>query len=191
MRRNLGTFCYILTGLFGYAWPYVRDLKAAVEWVSSNRDTFERAVSTSHQVTALLGDVTRLLSEYRNSYVQASCTGGLAQPGFLTPVSSGHLRGELWFLPYQGSARLHPALRALIRESDMRHAANGLPTPGGSKAIRIQLEVAAEVARASGGGVSGGGGVGGLFGHRLQCNDDADAGGGTCHSREDTPLENP
>ena len=195
MRHELGTFCYILKGLFGYACTYVREKKGVVEWAASNIDAFEQDVSTSHQVTALLGDVTRLLSEYRNSYVQASCTGGLAQPGFLTPVSSGHLRGELWFLPYQGSARLHPALQALIRESDMRHAADGLPTPGGSKAIRIQLEVAVEAAIARGGGGSGGGDGGGdgggAHGCSLQRDNNADAGGGTRHGHKGTLLAKP
>ena len=28
--RELGTLCYILTGLFGYACPYVRELKGVV-----------------------------------------------------------------------------------------------------------------------------------------------------------------
>ena len=69
--RKLGTFCYILTGLFGYAWPYVRDLKAAVEWASSNRDAFEQAVSASHQATALFDNFSRLLLEYLNACVQA------------------------------------------------------------------------------------------------------------------------
>ena len=32
LRRELGTFCYILTGLFRYACPYVRDIKGVVEW---------------------------------------------------------------------------------------------------------------------------------------------------------------
>ena len=31
LRRKLGTFCYILMGLFGYACPYVRELKGIVE----------------------------------------------------------------------------------------------------------------------------------------------------------------
>ena len=50
----------------------------------------------------------------------------------------------------------------------MRHAAAGLLTPGGSEDVRIQLEVAAKVARASGGGSSGGGGKDGARGLRLQ-----------------------
>ena len=36
LRRELGTFYYILTGLFGYACPYVRGLKGIVEWAMSN-----------------------------------------------------------------------------------------------------------------------------------------------------------
>ena len=92
MRQELGTFCYILTGLFGYACPYVRKLKGIVDWAVSNRDAFERAISNSHQVTALLDYVSRLLSEYLNSCVQASFTGNLTHPGSLTPVSFLHLR---------------------------------------------------------------------------------------------------
>ena len=114
LRRELGTFCYILTGLFGYACPYVRELKGIVEWTVSNQDAFERSISKSHQVTALLDDVSRLMSEYLNACVQASCTGNLMQPGSLTPVSFLNLRSELKFLPYNGIARLHPTLRALV-----------------------------------------------------------------------------
>ena len=58
---GLGKFCYILTKPFGYACPYVRELKGIVEWVVSNRYAFERAISNSHQATALLDDVSRLL----------------------------------------------------------------------------------------------------------------------------------
>ena len=64
LRQELGTFCYILTGLFGYACPYVRDLRGIVEWAASNRYAFERAISNSYQATALLDDVSRLLLEY-------------------------------------------------------------------------------------------------------------------------------
>ena len=58
LRRELGTFCYILTGLFGYAFPYVRELNVIVEWETSNRYDFERAISNSHQETALLDDIS-------------------------------------------------------------------------------------------------------------------------------------
>ena len=44
LRCGLGTCCYILTGLFGHACPYVRELKGIVEWADSNRDAFERAI---------------------------------------------------------------------------------------------------------------------------------------------------
>ena len=71
-------FFYILMGLFGYACPYVRDLKGVVNWAASNRDTFERAISTSHQVTDRFDNISRLLSEYMNNCAQASYTGGLA-----------------------------------------------------------------------------------------------------------------
>ena len=110
LRRELGTFYYILTGLFGYACPYVRELKGIVEWAASNQDAFERAISNSHLATALLDDVSRLLSEYLNTCVQASCTRDLTQTVSLTPVSFLHLRSELKFLPYHGIARLHPTL---------------------------------------------------------------------------------
>ena len=36
LRRELGTFCYILKGLFGHACPYVRELKGVKEWTVSN-----------------------------------------------------------------------------------------------------------------------------------------------------------
>ena len=36
LRRELGTFCYILTDLFCRAFPYVCELKEIVEWVASN-----------------------------------------------------------------------------------------------------------------------------------------------------------
>ena len=61
LRHELGAFCYILTGLFSYVCPYVRELKGVVKWAASNRDAFERAVSTSQQATALLGNISRLL----------------------------------------------------------------------------------------------------------------------------------
>ena len=54
LRRKLGTFCYILTGLFGYACSYVRELKGIVKWEASNRDAFERAFSNSHHATTLI-----------------------------------------------------------------------------------------------------------------------------------------
>ena len=44
LRRELGTFCYIITSLFGYACPYVREMKGIVEWVATSRDAFKRAV---------------------------------------------------------------------------------------------------------------------------------------------------
>ena len=62
LRRELGKFRYILIGIFGYACPYVRKLKGIVEWAASNQDAFERAVSNSHLATALINDVSRLLS---------------------------------------------------------------------------------------------------------------------------------
>ena len=110
LRRELGTFCYILTCLFGHTCPYVSELKGIVEWAASKQDAFERAISNSHLATALLDDVSRLLSEYLNTCVQASCTGNLTQPGSLTPVSFMHLRSELKFLPYHGIACLHPTI---------------------------------------------------------------------------------
>ena len=84
LRRELGKFFYILTGLFGHACPYVRELKGVVEWVVSNRDAFEWAISNSHQATDLLDDISRLLLEYLNACVQASCNGSLKLPGSLT-----------------------------------------------------------------------------------------------------------
>ena len=72
----------------------------------------------------------------------------------------------------------------------MRRAAAGLLTPGGSEGVRIQLAVAAKVARASGVGGSGGGGSGGVRSCRLQCDKNADAGEGTRPSCKGTPLAN-
>ena len=191
LHRELGTFYNIFQGLFGYACTYVCDLKGVVEWAASNRETFERDVSTSHQATSLLNDVSRLLSEYLNACVQTYCTRGLSQPGSLTSVSFEHLHDKLRFLPYHGPARLHPTLRSLIRERDVRHTADGIPTPGGSEAMRIKLAVAAEVARDSGGGSSGGGGGGDVHGYQIQCDDNADAGGSTRHGHKGIPLTNP
>ena len=71
-RQELGTFCYILTCLFGYSFPYVREINGIVAWAASNQYAFERAISNSHQATALLDDVSRLLSKYLNACVQAS-----------------------------------------------------------------------------------------------------------------------
>ena len=34
LRIELGVFCYVLIGLFGYVCPYVRELKGIVEWVA-------------------------------------------------------------------------------------------------------------------------------------------------------------
>ena len=143
LLRELGTYCYILTGLFGHACPYVHDLKGVVEWEASNWDAFEREILNSHQVMALIDDVSRLPSEYLNAFVQSSCTGNLTQPGSLTPVSFLHLRSELNFLPDQGIARLHPTLRALVRDRDIRRVEAGLPTPGNSESHRIGIAVTA------------------------------------------------
>ena len=66
LGHELGTFCYILKGLFGHAWPYVSELKGIVEWAETNRYAFERSISNSNQATALLNDVSRLLSEHLN-----------------------------------------------------------------------------------------------------------------------------
>ena len=73
--RELGTFCYILTGQFGYVCIYVRELKGVAEWVAFNRDAFEQAVLNSRQTTGLLDDISCLLLEYLNTCIQASCTG--------------------------------------------------------------------------------------------------------------------
>ena len=156
LRRELGTYGYILTCLFGYECPYVRELKGIVEWAASNQDVFERAISNSRQAAALLDDVSCLLPEYLNACVQASCTGNLKQPGSLTPVSFLYLRSELKFLPYHGIARLHPTLRALVRDRDIRRVAAGLPTPGSSESLRIGMAVAAEMKRSGGQGGNGG-----------------------------------
>ena len=110
----------------------MREIKVIVEWTASNRDAFERAISNSHQVTALLDDVSRLLSEYLNACVQASCTRSLTHPGSLTPVSFLHLQNELKLLPYQGIAHLHPTLRALVRDRDILCLEAGISTPGRS-----------------------------------------------------------
>ena len=99
-------FCYILMGLFGYACPYVHDLKGVVEWEASNRDVFERAVSTSHQATDLFDNIYRLLLKYLNVCAQASCTRGLSRPGSLTPVSFVHLPP----LPVPSSPSPHPPI---------------------------------------------------------------------------------
>ena len=153
-------FCYILTGLFGQVCPYVRELKGIVKWASSNQDAFERAISNSHQATALLDDVYHLLSEYLNACVQVSYIGSLTQPGSLTPVSFLYLWSNLKFLPYHGIALLHPTLRALVREWDIRRVVAGLPTPGSSEAHRINIAVAEEMKRSGGRGGNGGGGRG-------------------------------
>ena len=42
LRRKLGKFCYILTGLFGYACPYVHDLKGLIDWAASRKSAFKR-----------------------------------------------------------------------------------------------------------------------------------------------------
>ena len=162
-----------------------------VGWSVSNRSTFERAVLISYQATEIFNNVSWLLSEYMKACVQASCNTRLSQAVSLVPISFVHLRQNLWFLPYHVLVHLHPALGALIQERDMRRAEAGLLTPVGSKAMRIQLAVAGEVAQTSGdrgGGVDGGGRVRGL---RLQRNDNADAGGGTRHGRKGAPIANP
>ena len=145
-------------------------------------------------MTALLDEIFRLLLEYLNACVQASCTGTLTQPVSLTPVSFVHLCDKLCFIPYHSPARLHPTLQALVQERDMRRVEAGLPTPGGSEAIIIQLALAAELKRAGRGGVNGGGGgggvVGGERGRRLQRTNNADAGSGTCQVRKGTLLTN-
>ena len=113
MRRNLGTFCYILTGLFGYACPYVRVLKGVVEWAAPNRDAFKRAVLTSHQATDLLSDIPRLLSEYLNTCVQAYCNRGLAQPGSLIPVSLGTSVTSSGYSPTTSQRACNPPSKTL------------------------------------------------------------------------------
>ena len=62
LHCELGTFCYIITDVFGYTCSYVRYLKGVVEWAASKISAFKRAVSTSQQVTSLFINVSRLLS---------------------------------------------------------------------------------------------------------------------------------
>ena len=109
----------------------------------------------------------------------------------LTPISFIHLHSGIRFLPYHGPACLHPALRTLIQECDVRRAAAGLPTPGGSEALHIQFSVASEVVQTSGGGGGGGGGRGGGRSRRLQRDNSADAGSGTRHGRKGALIANP
>ena len=72
----------------------------------------------------------------------------------------------------------------------MRRMAAGILAPCVSKAMRIQLAMATEVAQTSGGGVGGGGSVSGGCGCGLQRDGDADIGGGTHHGRKGTPIAN-
>ena len=67
----------------------------------------------------------------------------------------------------------------------------GILTPSGSEAMRIQLAVAAEVAKTSGFSSSRCGGGGRVHSFLLQHDNNADAGGSTCHVREGTPHANP
>ena len=66
----------------------------------------------------------------------------------------------------------------------MRHTAASVPNPSGSEAMRIQLAIVEEVAQTSGGGGDRG------HGCRLHSNNDANAGGGTCHVRKGAPIAN-
>ena len=72
----------------------------------------------------------------------------------------------------------------------MRRMVASILAPGVSKAMRIQLAMATEVAQTSGGGVGGGGSVSGGCGCGLQRDGDADIGGGTHHGRKGTPIAN-
>ena len=194
LRRELGTFCYILTGLFDHPCPYVREIKGIVEWAASNRDAFEMAISNSHQATALLDDVSCLLLEYLNACVQASCTGSLTQPGSFSPVSFLHLRSELKFLPYHGISCLNPTLRALVRYRDIRSVSAGLPTPGILESHRIGIAVEEEMKKfgGRGGNVSGGrGNSGGNLRARSDLPDrPVEARCVVLQGREGTPLTN-
>ena len=51
---------------------YMRELKGLVDWAAPNRATLEWDLLTSHQVTDLLYEVSRILSEYMNACVQAT-----------------------------------------------------------------------------------------------------------------------
>ena len=117
------------------------------------------------------------------------------QPGSLTPVSFLHLRSELKFLPYHGIACLHPTLRYLVRDRDIRRVAAGLPTPGSLESHRIEMAVAAEMKRAGGRGSNGVGGTGnsgGNFNARYDLPDrPGEASSIARQSREGTPLTNP
>ena len=117
------------------------------------------------------------------------------QPGSLTPVSFLHLRSELKLMPYHRIACLHPTLRALVRNRDIRRVAAGLPTPGSSESHRIRMSVAEETKRAGGRGSNGGGGRGHTEGNPCAWSDlparPGEASGVTRQSREGTPLTNP
>ena len=173
----------------------MHELKGIVEWVASNSDAFERAISNSHLETALLDGFSRLLLEYLNDCVQVSCTGNLTQPDYLTLVSFLHLRIDLKFLPYHGIARLHPTLQALVRDRYIRHVAAGLPTPGSSESHLIGMVVAAEMKRDGGRGSNGGGGRGKSGGNSNARPDlparPVNASGVARQIREGTHLTNP
>ena len=90
---------------------------------------------------------------------------------------------------------MHPTLRALVRDRDIRRVAAGLPTPGSLESHHIGMAVAAETKRAGGRGSNGGGDRGHSEGNSNARSDlparPMEASGVARQSCEGTPLTNP
>ena len=130
LQREIGTKTYILSKLFGNAYPLVQGYTSVVTWIEKNFASFERQVSTTALCTSFAYDLSRAEATYYNACIRASTTAQMGDPRGITPVSFAMLLDELTWGRYR-SQPLLVSLQSLLHPTNAPrvHAANNIATP--------------------------------------------------------------
>ena len=88
-RLETGMVAYFLWRLFVAKCPFIEELTGLLSWSETNQVTFHGQVKKSHNETAFVADVSRILGQFLNSCVVASTTAGLLCPWLLYPGVPG------------------------------------------------------------------------------------------------------
>ena len=92
---EMGMVAYFIWRIFGAQCPLVAELTGLLTWSETKQVAFDGRFKNSHNATAFVADVSRVLGKYLNSCVVASTTACLSAPGSHTPVYLALLLQEL------------------------------------------------------------------------------------------------